>query len=229
MASLTEENLDAIISITDIITFLHNSNYVIYEEPFRLNIYGIRSRAKTVNVFNDRIGVFYKNYNNEWQNEFWPATTKPGLYWMRNLINPKGTAILKEGQYVDTYAIDLHNGKYKALCQRLKPVQVYRDKNKNDILDFDPATIENGMFGINLHRASLWQVLTRIDKNSAGCQVTPNIINFNRLMKLAEMHKKLYGNKFTYTLMREEDLHIDISMSLTKYLTNNLFRRFDYA
>jgi hypothetical protein len=37
-------------------------------------------------------------------------------------MNAKGTAILKEGQYRATYAIDIHNrgrtGGHKALCQR---------------------------------------------------------------------------------------------------------------
>jgi hypothetical protein len=43
-------------------------------------------------------------------------------------MNAKGTAILKEGQYRATYAIDIHNrgrtGGHKALCQRLGNVTV---------------------------------------------------------------------------------------------------------
>lgn len=229
MANTSKESIDRAAMLTDVITLMHKKGYVIYEDPFKLNIYGIRSITKTVNVFNDRLGVFYKDYNGNWQNEHWAGTTKPGLYWLRNLINPKGTAILKPGQYVDTYAVDYHNGKYLAICQRLKPVAVYRDKDKDAEYDFDESTVEWGMNGINLHRASLLQVLTRVDKNSAGCQVTPDSKNFERLMNLAEMHKKLYGNKFTYTLLKEEDLHFMVSESLTQILFNKILRRTEYA
>jgi hypothetical protein len=38
-------------------------------------------------------------------------------------MNSKGCAILKEGQYKGVYEIDLHNGKYEAICQRLGPVR----------------------------------------------------------------------------------------------------------
>jgi len=221
-------NINKVITLTDLITFMHKSRYVIYEQPFELNIYGIRSINKTVNVFNDRIGVFYKDLHGDWKHEYWSATTKPGLYWLRNILNPKGTAILKPGQYIDTYAIDKHNGKYLALCQRHKEVEVYRDKNRNEIYDYDPLTIEKGFFGINLHRASLWRVLTNIDKNSAGCQVIPGISNFERLMNLAEMHQKLYKNVFTYTLIKESDLKIKVSQSLAGLITNK-FRRINYA
>jgi hypothetical protein len=229
MAIDFKESIDRAVSLTDIITLMHNKGYDIYEQPFKLNIFGIRSIAKTVNVFNDRLGVFYKDYSDVWQIEYWAATTKPGLYWLRNLINPKGTAILKPGQYVDTYAIDYHNGKYLALCQRLKKVAVYRDQDKDAELDIVEGTVEWGMNGINLHRASLWKVLSAIDKNSAGCQVTPNIKNFERLMNLAEMHRKIYGNVFTYTLLKEEDMHIQVTESLTQILFNKIFRRQEYV
>ena len=51
------------------------------------------------------------------------CTTLPGLYWLENPMNSKGCAILKEGQYKGVYEIDLHNGKYEAICQRLGPAR----------------------------------------------------------------------------------------------------------
>jgi hypothetical protein len=45
-----------------------------------------------------------------------------------------------------------------------------------------------------------------VDKHSAGCQVLADVNDFNLLMQLAERHKKLYGNNFTYTLMEEREI-----------------------
>lgn len=41
---------------------------------------------------------------------------------------------------------------------------------------------------------------------SAGCQVIANPTNFAKLIALAEKHRGLYGNTFTYTLLRQEDV-----------------------
>jgi hypothetical protein len=62
---------------------------------------------------------------------------------------------LVEGQYKDTHKIDFHQKEYKALCQRLGPVKVYRDNNKNNKLDLNSKTIVSGNFGINIHKAGV--------------------------------------------------------------------------
>ena len=45
-----------------------------------------------------------------------------------------------------------------------------------------------------------------VEKYSAGCQVFANIDDFNLFMQLAQRHKTLYGNDFTYTLIDERAL-----------------------
>ena len=37
---------------------------------------------------------------------------------------------------------------------QVKEMKVYRDNNKNQILDYNEATIEEGIFGINIHRTN---------------------------------------------------------------------------
>jgi len=181
--------------------------YVEYTEPYKLNIFGVRNFNMKVNIFNEQVGVYYfLPFDGEVKVKLFPATTKPGLYWMRNLINPKGTAILVEGQYENAYKIALHNGKYQALCQRLEKVAVYRDRNRDDKHDPDPSTIEWGMFGINIHRASAAKVLFNIDSYSAGCQAIKHPAHFDELMNHAYQHLEIYGNKFTYTLLKEQDI-----------------------
>jgi hypothetical protein len=115
-------------------------------------------------------------------------------------MSPPGTAILKQGQYKGAYQIGLHRGKYYALVQS-KPVTVLRDYDRNAILDFWNGKPETGMFGINIHRASVNGTTKSVDSYSAGCQVFANINDFNLFMQLCEKHKQLYDNSFTYTLI----------------------------
>ena len=173
---------------------------------YNLNIVGIRSNNnnKVTNQYDDILVVDY-NTGNGHKRVCYTITTEPGKYYMHNLGNPKGTAILVPGQYRGCWQIGLHRGKYKALCQK-KEVKVYRDGNKNMTYDMTSESIDKGIFGINIHRSN--QVWTRntIDQYSAGCQVFNSPIEFNSFMRLCEEQRKLYGNSFTYTLINEEDL-----------------------
>jgi len=178
--------------------------YEFYFQDYKLNIIGIRSSSDTIfiNEFNDNLYCAYladhKLYCQQWK-----ITTDPGLYWLNNPSRIEGTAILCPGQYVGVYSIDLHKGKYKALCQRNGPVKVFRDADKDDILDMDTKTIQKGYFGINIHRAKAHWFSLKIGKFSAGCQVFAGYRDFMEFMELAEIHRKLHGNKFTYTLLEE--------------------------
>ena len=68
----------------------------------------------------------------------------------------------------------------------------------------EPETIQNGVFGINIHKAG--NASKQIDKWSAGCQVIANTDHFNNFMQLVNKAAKIYGDVFTYTLINEEDL-----------------------
>ena len=103
------------INIRGLIRQLKRKGYVVYSKPYQLNIVGVRSNNTTPNKFDDLIYVFYKTNTGKWTGKAFPATTDPGTYWLRNPMNNKGTAILKEGQYVDAYKKRLHNSQYMAL------------------------------------------------------------------------------------------------------------------
>ena len=121
---------------------------------YNLNIVGVRSNNnnKITNQYDDILVVDY-NTGTCHKRVCYTITTEPGKYYMHNLGNPKGTAILVPGQYRGCWQIGLHRGKYKALCQK-KEVKVYRDNNKTLIYDINPETIDNGIFGINIHRSN---------------------------------------------------------------------------
>lgn len=182
---------------------LKSKGYIIYDKPYQLNIIGRRTDNTRPNSFDDFIYIIYKNDNGDWEGWKAPATTDAGTYWLENPMQSKGTALLKAGQYVDTYKIDRHNGKYFAVTQRLKPVIVIRDYNRNNVLDFNNGREESGMFGINIHRADSTGTRKTVDKYSAGCQVFANADDFNKFMEMAYKQKDLYGNQFTYTLIDE--------------------------
>ncbi len=159
----------------------------------KFHIIGIRSNANVPNKFDDAICLI-EDDTISW----FSCTTNPGTYWLQNLLNPKGAALLKPNQYLDAYKLALHQGKYKALCQR-KSVVVYRDSNKNGFAE-ETALIDNGLFGINIHRANPLLMSLIIDKWSAGCQVLNDPKQFDYLIKRCEAS----GLKdFTYTLLRE--------------------------
>ena len=124
-------------------------------------------------------------------------------------MNPQGTAILKQGQYIGSHAIGMHRGKYLALVQQ-KSLTVIRDYDRNAVLDFMNGKEDTGIFGINIHHASQNGTTQTVDKYSAGCQVFANINDFNLFMQLADRHKSLYGNSFTYTLLDERALVRDV-------------------
>lgn len=197
--------------IEQIIKVCKNFDYTIYEDG-RLNLIGIRARSKTVNVFNDSLFVIWKE-NNEWIYKKYIITTEPGLSSLLKPINKNGCAILVEGQYVDTYTIDIHalgkRSQHEALCQRLQPVRVYRDNNKNSSIELSVKAIEPA-YGINIHRASgILDITAKVEAYSAGCQVFQSSKSFKEFMDLCKSKRELHNNRFTYTLINEKDLLIE--------------------
>lgn len=155
---------------------------------------GIRSKANLQNQFDDLFAVV-----NGDKIDWYSCTTNPGTHWLKVLLNPNGTALLKADQYVDTWKIGMHQGKYEAFVQS-KPVTVFRDGDKDDIAE-ETSFTETGMFGINIHRTNDNGVVSKlIDKWSAGCQVLNNPADFKRVLEDAKATKK---TKFTYTLIKE--------------------------
>lgn len=190
--------------IRQIKSIAKSNGHVVFDEPYKLNIWGFRSNTETPNVFDDELHVFTNISQTlipKWAYLVFKITTDPGTYWLNNPISPKGTAILKAGQYRDAYKIDRHRNKYYALCQRLRKVTVIRDYDRDAILDFNNGREESGMFGINIHRAKQNGTTYSVDRFSAGCQVFKNAKDFDFFMKMCEVHRKLHGNKFTYTLV----------------------------
>jgi hypothetical protein len=193
-------------TINHLANAIKSYGYKMNSRPFEINLIGVRSSNAQPNSFDDTLHVFYNNGRGQWVLHSFPCTTDPGTYWLKNPIVSKGTAILKAGQYAGAYEIGIHRGKYKALVQR-GPLNIVRDYNRDNRIDLNSLKSETGNnFGINIHRANASGTTKTVDRYSAGCQVLANATDFTFLMQLAEIHRKLYGNKFTYTLFDESSI-----------------------
>ena len=174
---------------------------------YNLNIVGIRTSCtgtRITNQFDDTITLSYL-LGGVWQFHQYKATTDPGIKSAQNLMNQKGVAVLVPGQYSGSHQIGLHQGKYEALTQKT-PVRVYRDANRDLKYDLDPAKIDEGMFGINIHRASATGTSVIVDGWSAGCQVFANNTEFTHFMNIIRKARTRWGNSFTYTLIESRDI-----------------------
>jgi hypothetical protein len=179
---------------------LKYKGHELFSRPYELNIVGMRSKSMKPNSFDDELHVFYKTNPLHWEYHVFKITTDPGTFWLKNPMQPQGTAILSEGQYKNAYALGLHRGQYKALVQ-VKPITIMRDYDRNAVLDFYNGKKERGLYGINIHRANRVGKTKTVDRNSAGCQVFENASDFDVFMKMCEQHKSRFGNFFTYTLI----------------------------
>ena len=187
------------VTFKNILRYMRSKNYVIYDKPYQLNIVGVRNAQSQPNKFDDSVFVFYKDDNNNFVEKEYPATTDTGMFYLLNPMSNLGAAMLKEGQYVDSYIQGLHKGQYLALVQN-KPVTTYRDYDRNAV--FDIFTKETtGNYGINIHKAGANS--QDVDNWSAGCQVFQKSDDFNDFMDKTTKHRNLYGNSYTYTLIDE--------------------------
>ena len=196
--SYTREQIEAVVKAKGYAWFDDAAN-----KGFDVNIVGIRNSATgqvVTNAFDDTLTISYKE-NGQWKFHSWPATTDPGKKGVLEYHNAAGVARLVEGQYRGSHTIRLHQGKYEALGQA-KNVKVYRDANKD--LNYDENKIQEGLFGINIHKAGADS--TYVENWSEGCQVFKKSADFEEFMKICRKSRDIHGNSFTYTLIESTDI-----------------------
>ena len=176
---------------------------------YNLNIVGVRNsdtKNKVTNRFDDKITLSYK-VGGDWQFHSFDCTTDPGTHWVENIMRKEGVAILKPGQYRSSHKIRKHQGRYEALGQQ-NPVKVYRDNNRDHMYDLYEDCVQEGLFGINIHRATKHanKKSTQVDKWSAGCQVIASNDDWKLFMKICRKARDTWSNNFTYTLLESKDI-----------------------
>ena len=173
------------------------------DKDYKLNIVGIRNSdtgKKVTNAFDDRISVSYK-VGGEWVYKEWVNTTDPGTKGVKEYHNAAGVARLVPGQYIDSHFLGKHQGKYEALKQVGK-VKVYRDANRD--MTYDETSIQEGVFGINIHKAGANSKY--VENWSEGCQVFKRAADFEEFMTIARKSASKGFKKFTYTLIESADI-----------------------
>mgnify|MGYP004451064689 FL=1 len=173
---------------------------------YNLNLFGIRSPSRDAGAFDDLMGCAYRETSDgPWRVAYWPATTDPGVYWLENPQRVEGcAAMVADRQYKGLWKVGKHRGKYRALVQ-VGTCAVYRDDNRDRVLDYDPVTITEGVFGINGHKAG--SASTVVGKWSAGCQVVAQsgAAGFEDMMGLVDQQLAHHPtwDRFTYTLLNQ--------------------------
>jgi len=179
--------------------------YVWFEgaKDFDVNIVGVRNSDTgnaVTNAFDDHITVSYKE-NGNWVYKEWIITTDPGKKGVMEYHNAAGVARLVEGQYRGSHMLGLHQGRYEALRQKSN-VKVYRDPNRD--MKYDENKIQEGIFGINIHKAGVDSTL--VENWSEGCQVFKRAKDFEEFMVIMRKAAAIHGNSFTYTLIESTDI-----------------------
>lgn len=176
---------------------MKQKKFHVYDKPGAINIVGFRSKEQVPDKFNDYLAVYLAKSGGVFEYDCWPITTMPGIPWLRTPMNRKGTAVLVPGQYRNSYRIGLYHG-YRALRQ-VGPVRVFRDNNLDGEADMENVSIEEGFFGIHIHRAGLWSKIVGV--SSAGCQVFQRRRDFDEFMSFCEEASTFHKNSFSYTLL----------------------------
>jgi len=198
----TREQIEKAVKTKGYVWFSDNDN-----QTFDVNIVGVRNNAPSVadkitNVFDDFLTISFKDETKQWKFFCWNATTDPGKKGALQFSNKRGVARLIPNQYRTVWAIDKHQGKYDALCQRLGNVSVWRDANRDMV--FEEKVVDTGIFGINIHKAG--QDSTWVENWSEGCQVFKRVKDFDVFMSICKKAAKIHGNKFSYTLLESTDI-----------------------
>jgi len=197
-AKLIVENLQSIFKKKKYAFFDNNKSH-------NVNVIGCRSNQTKANEFDDCLFLIYRDDDKDWVAHSYQMTTDVGIRYLKTPINKDGAAILVPGQYRSVYSIAKHRGKYDALCQKNGKVKVWRDDDRDKMLDMNDSTIQEGYFGINIHRAASTGEIEFVNGYSAGCQVFKAAKDFNEFIALIKISAKKYNNKFTYTLITEGD------------------------
>lgn len=197
------------ITYKNIKALVESKGYKFFTGEFNINMIGLRSKNRQVDNWDDFFILCWQEgkKNMIWVND--QFTTDPGIYYMQQkLLNPNGCAILACGQYKGVWKIGKHGkNPYEAFVQTGAKVKVYRDRDKDNILEFDSKSITEGFFGINQHHG---YDSVKIGPNSAGCQVHRYKKDLAYVLSIAKKNIKAgHGDSFTYTLLEEDvDFHV---------------------
>jgi hypothetical protein len=184
---------------------MESKGHRFFTGDMNVNFIGIRSVDKTVDEWNDTFCLAVEKDGQGKVFQFDAFTTDPGIYYLKQkLLNPKGCAIVAEGQHKGLWTIGKHGkSQYEAFVQ-VGTVKIYRDNDRDNELDLEPDKLQDAKWiGINMHHGYNSK---NIGPNSAGCQVFKWKDDLKTVLNIAkDSMSKGWGSTFTYTLLNEAD------------------------
>lgn len=197
------------ITIELIKDYYRSNNFPFFESGlYNINMIGIRSSNLESNSFDDLICLVYKN-SNDWVLDVYESTLDPGSYWLKNPMNKGGTAIVVEGYHPGLWSLSKFKGK-DCLRQRTA-VSVYRDSNRDEVLNLNPNSKTRGWYGILMHEHfQSNEEAENVFKSSAGCQVPKNRKDMYKITDTVKLQQKNIGTDIvSYLIVNESDILTD--------------------
>ncbi len=167
-------------------------HYGVDRNTYKVIIVGIRGyyedsigkpKQNDRGVYDDAIFIVTPKYFGAFNANTDPSTYRKGY----GFGDQKGIATLKAGAYY-AWKIDLHKGKYTALCQRLGKMTVIRDGNP-------PYEQTHAYLGINNHKGGITTTA------SLGCQTVPPSQWDEYMAKVLSVMMEYYGLKYKDTVV----------------------------
>lgn len=193
-------------------------NYLFFSSGvYNLNFIWVRMDLQATNHFTDKLYVAYLDPKQQKQVLDVFCTTKPGL--KDSLYNPKtvdgvtGTAIIQEAQYRGTWEFRDTTAEFSSYpyFRQIKPVNYFRDGDKDNTID-EINEQHNKIYGTHWHRMSNFGDKRKVENYevnnwSQGCMGSV-ISEWDKVIAITRESVKLYGNKFTGTIITGEDLKV---------------------
>lgn len=185
-----------------------------WRDPYTLhhaiNVFAFRSKNSQSGVFDDEVMLVVGHPEDGVVVWRWCITTDPGPRYLKKPIHPRGGALLAHGhQYM--YRLGWHRaGKspgYRA-CNQAQKVLVYRDNDRDDVLEYDVDSIMVGFFGINHHHGGRdYEPGDTFLGVSAGCQVWCKKSEFDgEYLPLVILSEEHHGPGFPYALLLQAEV-----------------------
>jgi hypothetical protein len=208
---------DLDLSIDKILQVIAKKKYTLDNTQYKVNIIGIRMDDVYDNRFSDKCILLWVNEFKQWEKREYKWTTMAGTLGYGGVFNPftvrgkTAVGIIKEGQYKKVWQfVDSYTGwlMYPYLYQVGK-FDIYRDGNRNEVLERWMPAEPSEWDGFNCHRMSSNGVDTDMVNLdwvtwSAGCQGAPEPV-FRNFIDFIRISAKLHSNKFDYTLLHRQD------------------------
>ena len=201
-----------------------DKGYKLFENGnYNINIIAVRENDVFENTFSDTLYLLYK-VAGIWKVKTYKFTTLAGTKGFGGEKNPltkaqtgtanDGVAIIKEGQYLGAFEYTVNpsgNYPFQKYLKQVVPFTYYRDNDRNGVITrTSPQETRNNQthFHVMSNYGDIDYINTDYVAYSQGCVGTNHHYFFNieiGIMPILERGVKLFGTKFSFTMLHGSD------------------------